>query len=132
MRYKKGNCAGCGNNHYLVAKRLCHYCYEKQRKKTPLPRPKKRIAKFSKKTLDQLRRYRKLRDKFLEENPVCQYPGCNSREVTLHHTRGRIGSFLTDKRWFKSLCWPHHLHIEQNPDLAKQLGLSFSRTSNNP
>lgn len=127
MKRKTSNCIACGNYRHIYAKKMCGYCYEKQRKKTPLPRPKKRIAKFSKKTLDQLRRYRKLRDKFLEENPVCQYPGCNSREVTLHHKKGRLGAYLTDKRFFSALCWPHHQYIETHPEEARRLGLSYSR-----
>jgi len=106
---------------------MCCWCYEKQRKKTPLPNPKKQIRKFSKKSLDQLKRYSLLRDKYLEENPICQYPGCKSREVTLHHTRGRQGAYLTDKRFFSALCWPHHQHIETHPEEARQLGLSYSR-----
>lgn len=108
---------------------MCSICYDKQRKKTPLKKASKPIKKRSKKSLDYFRRYKKVRDKFLEENPICMYPGCNSREVTLHHSRGRIGSFLSDKRYFKSLCWPHHQHIEQNPALARKLGLSYSRLS---
>ena len=111
---------------------MCGWCYERQRKKTPLKRPKKTIQKHSKKSLDQLRRYRNLRDKFLEENPICMYPGCNSREVTLHHGKGRNGAFLTDKRWFKSLCWKHHQHIETHPAEALKLQLSFSRLSKEP
>lgn len=106
---------------------MCGYCYQKQRKKTPLPRPKKQIAKFSKKSLDNLKRYRTLRDKYLQENPICQYPGCKNREVTLHHKKGRIGAYLTDKRFFSALCWPHHQHIETHPDEAKRIGLSISR-----
>jgi len=132
VKHKKANCDECGNLKFIYAKKLCSWCYEKQRKKTPLPKPKKQIAKFSKSSLSHLKRYRTLRDKFLSENPICMYPGCDSREVTLHHARGRIGAFLTDKGNFKSLCWPHHQHIEQNPALAKKLGLSYSRLKTEP
>lgn len=129
MKRKTSTCIICGNDRLIYCKKMCGYCYEKQRKKTPIKRPTKPIRKHSKKSLDQHYRYKKIRDKFLEDNPICMYPGCNSRKVTLHHARGRLGAFLTDKRWFKSLCWPHHQEIEHNPDLAKSLGLSFSRLS---
>lgn len=129
MKRKTGICAVCGNDRQIYARNLCGMCYDRQRKKTPIRLSTNPIRKQSKRYADQMRRYRRIRDKFLEDNPICMYPGCNSRDVTLHHGRGRTGAFLTDKRWFKSLCWKHHQHIETNPDLAKKLGLSFSRLS---
>lgn len=130
FKRKTAKCISCDHFRPIYAKKMCSWCYDKQRKKTHLKKTSKPIKKYSKTSLDKLRRYRKVRDKYLEENPICQYPGCKSREVTLHHARGRIGSFLTDKRWFKSLCWKHHQEIELNPALAYKLGLSFSRLSN--
>lgn len=127
IKRKTSTCIVCGNTRQIYAKKMCGFCYERQRKKTPIKRPSKPIRKRSKNSIDQHRRYKRVRDKFLEENPICMYPGCISREVTLHHARGRIGSFLTDKRWFKSLCWKHHLHIETHPAEALKLRLSFSR-----
>lgn len=121
---KKKVCISCQTERYIYAKKMCRFCYQKYK-------PPKAIPKRSKKSEGILRQYNSIRNEFLEENPVCMYPGCNSREVTLHHARGRSGSLLTDKRYFKSLCWPHHQHIEQNPDLAKKLGLSYYRLSNN-
>lgn len=129
MKRKTAICIVCGQERLIYAKKLCGYCYERQRKKTPIRRSNKPIRKQSKRYANQMRRYRRVRDEFLEDNPICQYPGCNSREVTLHHARGRLGAFLTDKRWFRSLCWPHHQEIETNPALAKSLGLSYSRLS---
>ena len=85
------------------------------------------IKKVSKKREEALKKYRRLRDKFLEQYPKCMFPGCESREVTLHHSKGRIGCNLTDKRTFVSLCWPHHLYVETHPDEARQLGLSKKR-----
>ena len=127
IKRKTSECAGCGKVRQIYAKHFCPYCYEKQRKKTPLPKPTKQIRKFSKKSLDHLKRYRIIRDKYLEENPICQYPGCTSREVTLHHKCGRQGAYLTDKRFFSALCWPHHQHIETHPEETRKLGLSYSR-----
>lgn len=127
IKRKTSECVGCGKVRQIYCKGLCPYCYDKQRKKSPLPKPKKQIRKFSKKSLDQLKRYRILRDKYLEENPICQYPGCTSREVTLHHKKGRQGAYLTDKRFFSALCWPHHQYVETHPEEARKLGLSYSR-----
>ena len=120
-------CKECKQERYLYAKKLCQRCYWASKPKKPLPKPKKQIRKFSKKSLDQLKRYRILRDKYLEENPICQYPGCKNREVTLHHKKGRQGAYLTDKRFFCALCWPHHQFIEQNPQIAYKMGLSIKR-----
>lgn len=130
IKPKISTCVTCSKTKPIYAKKMCGWCYEKQRNKMPLKQAKKPIKQFSKKSLDNLKRYRILRDKYLKENPVCQYPGCQSRDVTLHHRRGRVGAYLTDKRFFSALCWPHHQHIELNPDLAKQLGLSLSRLEN--
>lgn len=129
MKRKISNCVCCNQTRQIYAKNLCSVCYDKQRKRSALEKSTKPIRKQSKRSQDYLRHYKRARDRFLKENPICMYPGCNSREVTLHHGAGRLGSFLTDKRYFKSLCWPHHQHIEQNPALARKLGLSYSRTS---
>lgn len=84
----------------------------------------------SKNRQEALAKYRRLRDKYFLENPICEFPGCGSKEITLHHAKGRIGSFLTDKRYFKSLCWPHHQYVEEHPNEAKRLGLSGNKISN--
>lgn len=81
----------------------------------------------SDKRAKQEREYRKLRDKFLQDNPVCMFPECQSEHVTLHHARGRIGNLLTDVSNFRSLCPEHHQFVELNPDVAKEWGLSLSR-----
>lgn len=87
----------------------------------------KPIAPISNKRKEALKRYRRLRDKYFLDHPVCEYPECSSTNITLHHSRGRIGSFLTDKRYFKSLCPKHHSWAEENPLEAQKLGLSFKR-----
>lgn len=127
MNRKTSKCIVCNKDRFVYAKKMCQHCYWSSKPKKPIAKPTKPIAKFSKKSLDKMKRYRAVRDKFLKENPICMYPGCNSREVTLHHGRGRIGYFLTDKRWFKALCWPHHQHIENHPAEALKLRLSYSR-----
>lgn len=75
----------------------------------------------------QEREYLKLRNKFLQDNPVCMFPECQNEQVTLHHSRGRCGNLLTDVSTFRSLCWEHHQYCELHPDVAKEWGLSESR-----
>lgn len=99
------------------------YSFDKYKKQ-------KAISPVSDKKAKELAKYCKLRDKYLADHPICEFPGCGSREVTLHHMKGRIGSLLHDKRYFKALCWSHHQWVELNPDEAKRMGLSLSRLSN--
>lgn len=127
MKLKTGYCHQCGNiEPKPIIGELCQYHYWRAKKKPILSKPVK-ISSASKNRRAALERYRRLRDKYFEEHPVCEFPGCNSKEITLHHSRGRIGSFLTDKRYFKSLCWPHHQFVEENPSEAKKLQLSSFR-----
>jgi hypothetical protein len=84
------------------------------------------MRKVSLKQAKRLREYNKARDEFLKDK-TCQFPGCESEDVTLHHSRGRIGDNLTDVSTFRALYWHHHQYIELNPDVAKEWGLSESR-----
>lgn len=87
----------------------------------------KPISPISNKRKEALKRYRRLRDKYFLDHPVCEFPDCSSTNITLHHQRGRIGAFLTDKRYFKSLCGKHHRWVEENPTEAIKIGLSIKR-----
>lgn len=58
--------------------------------------------------------YFPLRDQYFLEHPVCEFPGCNSTELTLHHKKGRLGDLLFDVKYFMSVCLPHHTYIENN------------------
>lgn len=89
--------------------------------------PVKRIKSVSTKKLSELAEYRVVRDRYLKNNPVCEYPNCTSREVELHHRAGRVGKLLCDDTYFCSLCRSHHQWVEVNVSEAKELGLSVSR-----
>jgi len=110
----------------------CRYCnavnkhFSFQCGLKPLDKKKKRKV-LSKKKKKSLAIYRDLRDEYFKNNPICEFDGCNSRELTLHHAKGRIGSNLTDIRYFKSLCLTHHQFVEENPLEAIKMGLSFKR-----
>lgn len=45
--------------------------------------------------------------------------------MTIHHAKGKEGSLLTDKRYFKFLCRRHHDWVHRNHKEAVKLGLSF-------
>ena len=97
-------------------------------KSSDISKPKhKPIKPISDKQALRLKEYRKVRDEYFKDNPICEYPDCNSKDIQLHHRKGRIGSLLSDKRYFCSLCDTHHRTIELNPDLAYSLGLSLKR-----
>lgn len=105
-------------------------------RKTPLPkatkpiaRSTKPIAKLSKQRAKKLRQYEQFKAEYLAEHPVCEFPACDSTNVTLHHRKGRIGDLLTDKNHFCALCPEHHRFVEENPNTAKWLNLSVSRLS---
>lgn len=123
MVYKKPNiCKWCNavNQHFSFQ---CRHIDKKEDKR----KPKKPISPISKNRIEALKKYRRLRDKYFKDNPICEFKGCYSKDITLHHAKGRIGSFLTDKRYFKSLCLTHHRFVEDNPLEAIKMGLSFRR-----
>jgi len=86
-----------------------------------------RIKSVSDKKLAELKEYRVVRDRYLKNNPICEYPNCTSREVELHHRAGRSGKLLCDDTYFCSLCRVHHRWVEENVEQAKSLGLSLNR-----
>lgn len=73
------------------------------------------------------REYKTLRDKFLAENPWCQacrlygFVRCPSGEI--HHLRGRTRKLQNDVRFWRALCRRCHVLVNQDPALARHLGL---------
>ena len=128
MRYKKGDCNGCGKHYYLVAKHLCSYCYQKQRKKTPLPKPTKPIPKESKRRKKERPIYNRLAKEHKKENPYCQakLEGCTFIATESHHMQGR-GKYYLDKSKLLSLCHNCHQKITDDSAFAIREGFSISR-----
>lgn len=93
---------------------------EPSRKKKP-----KGIAPISKRRSEELKGYRKVRDKFMKDNPYCK--SCGGEATDLHHGAGRTGKLLTDVRYFVPLCRPCHSYFETHPEEARDKGISFSR-----
>ena len=133
-------CKTCGDPSYLWAHGNCKWCDGMLRAKKVAQKPYKHVTlaqtdkpiskpfkAISDKQAKRLAKYRVARDEKFKENPTCEFPECNSIEITCHHGAGKIGSLLWNKKYLKSLCWPHHNFCEENPEKAKQLGLSFDR-----
>lgn len=84
-----------------------------------------RIKSVSDKKLVELKLYRQVRDKYLRDNPVCEFPGCSSREVELHHKKSRA-YHLCDESVFMSICRTHHRWIHDNDNQAREMGFLLS------
>ena len=113
---------------------LCHWCKKHEQqpkylKRTAIKKKPYEIPKQSKKRAKQNREYSKIRKQFLNDNPMCEgkLKGCTGQATTCHHSRGRIGDLLTDTEHFIALCMSCHHHVEIEPGMAKELGLSKSR-----
>ena len=117
IKQKLKNCSGCNTQQYLFSQGLCRSCWAKQYQKP--------INKQSDKEKKRLEKYRILRDQYLKEHPVCEFPGCSSQEVECHHAEGRAGDSLFGE--FRALCRKHHQYVEANPEEARALNLSKTR-----
>lgn len=111
--------------------KISSYKQLKSKNDTPTRKPIKssahRIKSVSDKKLIELKEYRVLRDGYLATHKVCEHPECKNLSEDLHHAKGRVGSLLTDVRYFKALCRRCHRWVEENPEQAKAFGLSLSR-----
>jgi len=125
--FSHGDCKSCSQMRYATVAAKKRQATLTQTENGKTAKPFKVIAKVSKNRVEALKKYRRLRDKYFEEHPVCEFPGCNSKNITLHHKRGRVGAFLTDKRSFCSLCLPHHRYVENNPEEGRKLNLVLNR-----
>ncbi len=145
IKQKLKTCKGpCGKEVYLFSSGLCKQCWQAQNptkinlkpsrinRTTPeqKSRPKstkKSISRQSQTAIARTHKYQKIRDKFLQENPICQFPGCGSREVECHHMRGKIGDLYFDDKYFFSTCRFHHEYIHSHVLEAYKNGWLLSR-----
>jgi hypothetical protein len=90
---------------------------------------RKPINKVSGKRKKENAEYKKLREKFLNEHPVCEamLEGCTGVATDCHHKAGRIGNNFLDVSKFLALCSNCHRIVECSPLMAKEKGLSVSR-----
>jgi hypothetical protein len=78
----------------------------------------------------QLCAYRTLRDAFLAERPLCEFPSwpcCSQPATDVHHRRGRVGALLLDVTKWSALCRAHHSWVTEHPKAAVELGISELR-----
>jgi hypothetical protein len=79
------------------------------------------MKRISDRQRQRLKEYAVARGRFMQESPNCQR--CGEKATELHHSRGRIGSLLTDLRWFIGLCHSCHDFVHNNPNEARKAGL---------
>jgi len=116
----KKNCKHCKQESYLFNKGLCKKCWQKKYGK-PIKKVTKPINKLSQRGIERWHKYKKLRDEYFIEHPVCEFPECNSRDIDLHHKSGRLGNNLFKD--FCTLCRIHHDWVHLHAREAKELGL---------
>lgn len=124
IKRKKDECGLCGGVKFIYAKKLCHSCYTFRQKQN-----QKAIPKISKKQKVRIGDYSIARAEYLEKHIRCEARvECVGDYATeIHHSRGRIGNLLTDKKNFLAVCRRCHTWIEENPAKAKELGFSKNR-----
>lgn len=101
----------------------------KRKEITQKAAPRKPIKQVSDKRKKEMSKYSKLCAGFKILNPNCQgkLEGCTGQTTEVHHSKGRIGSLLTNVEHFVALCSSCHHQVEMNPEMAKAKGLSKSR-----
>lgn len=132
-------CSGCGRERLIWKTKgkdkYCQPCSYKIEppKKTVKPTTKK-ISARSEKRIIQDKQYSTLRKRFLQEHPTCAcggvIPGCTGSDpqyLTIQHKRGRVGSLYLDTRYWCTLSYSCHVFVNENPDLAIQMGLAELR-----
>jgi hypothetical protein len=90
---------------------------------------KKGVNKVSEKRAEELKEYKKEARIFKKQNPNCQlkYSGCTGKTEHVHHTRGKEGKMLLNKKFWKSAC-PHcHDIATEHSKEAIETGRSVSR-----
>jgi hypothetical protein len=71
----------------------------------------------------ELRLYKRLRVKFLDGHPWCEFPGgCNRPTAVVHHRRGRDGARLNDVSWWAASCIEHNDYAETHTGEALAMG----------
>lgn len=84
------------------------------------------VQKLSEKRVEQNIEYYPLRDKFLQDNPVCQCCG-ESKSEDVHHRKGRTNELLCEVRYFLAVCRTCHNLITEDSAWAIHEGYSLPR-----
>ena len=126
IQAKLKKCAGCEQMKYIWKshgkEKYCKECWYN------IEKPKS-ISPVSKKRQGEMDKYSLLRDAFITAKPRCEAKlvGCTGNSTDVHHKAGRVGeNYLKIGTWL-AVCRSCHRWIEDNPEAAKELGLSESR-----
>lgn len=117
----------------MLVKRECkHPTCEGKCRRPPKPKRRTPLPKVSAKREKLNRVYSKKRKQFFKEGDMCEagLPGCTIEATDLHHPAGRMGNRLIEVERCKKVCRSCHRKLEEDPRLAKELGLSESRLVN--
>ena len=89
----------------------------------PLQRRTGLRARSPKRTTE-MRAYAKEAEAFLAEHTTCEFPlGCTeTRNLVVHHRRGRFGKRLRDQRYWAASCLPHNQLPEDDTGAALACG----------
>ena len=130
MKSKLKKCKICLKESYIWKKGLCKTCHFKisQPKTAPIKPKKNHLNKYSQRQIARLQKYQLIRDAYFLENPICQFPGCTSKEIQCHHKGGRIANNLYEN--LCSLCTRHHRYVHDNSQWSYENGFLISRIKN--
>lgn len=130
IQAKLKKCAGCEQMKYIWKshgkEKYCKECWYN------IEKPKS-ISPVSAKRRVEMDEYGKKRTAFLIVNPHCKakLQECTAKATDVHHKAGRTGdNYLKISTWI-AVCRNCHRWIEDNPEAAKELGLSESRLNDN-
>lgn len=132
IRSKLKKCKECHKDKHIFSNGLCLSCHRLLNKdkytlkvRNPLKRSNKPVKKQSDYHRHRTEKYQRERDKYFEKHSTCEFPGCNSPHVTLHHRSGREGYNLF--RDFMSVCQEHHMYIHAHPEESFKRGWMIKR-----
>lgn len=93
------------------------------------PKKKKPIPKRSKKMTKEMKLYLKEKAEFLKPGDQCELNTdvCRGEATVIHHTRGKIGKLLRDKRYWKKSCVHCNNRVEEKDKEAREKGLKLSK-----
>jgi RNA polymerase subunit RPABC4/transcription elongation factor Spt4 len=123
---KLKKCAGCNQLKHIWKshgkEKYCQQCWYSVEKP-------KSISPVSAKRQGEMDEYGKRRIAYLAMFSTCQagLVECTGQATEIHHKAGRVGELYTKVSNFLAVCRNCHRFIEENPEEAKELGLSESR-----
>lgn len=90
---------------------------------------KKPIKPRSKKMEKEMKLYLKDKADFLKPGDQCELNTdvCRGEATVIHHTRGKIGKLLRDKRYWKKSCVHCNNRVEEKDADARAKGLKLSK-----